>query len=132
MEKICFNGRDELLVLDCSKIACFKADDDYSVVYYTNGLVVNVPIGLSKICEALAHVPRSLTCDFMRVGRSFMVNHAYLYQISVPRQRLALYDGQKILVLNVAKEALKRYKEAMAERFRVDSPKNPDVSPQKP
>ena len=30
MEKICINGRDALFVLDLAKVACFKADTDYT------------------------------------------------------------------------------------------------------
>lgn len=132
MEKICINGRDELLILDLTKIACFKADTDYTKAYYMSGLVSMLPMGLNKIENVIAAtVPKSLSCDFVRVGRSYIINQAYLYRIQVLHQKLILSDGIKLLTLPVTKEALKRYKQYIHERYTKGSSTNQEGSPQK-
>lgn len=132
MEKICINGRDELLVLDLAKIACFKADTDYTKAYYMSGLVVTLPMGLNKIESAIAaSVPKSSLCDFVRVGRSYIVNQAYLYRIQVLHQKLILSDGTKLLTLPATKESLKRYKQYIHERYAKGLSTNQEGSPQK-
>ena len=127
MKKLYINGRDELLVLNLDKVACFKADIDYTTVYYVSGLTATLPIGLSKVESLLSGIPGTPLCEFTRVGRSYIVNQAYLYQIQTLRQRLILSDGHKLITLPVSKEALKRYKQHIAEKY--GSPTNPVSSP---
>lgn len=128
MEKICINGRDELLMLDLDKVACFKADTDYTIIYYLSGLTTTVALGLNKIERLIADVPTSATCDFVRVGRSHIVNQPYLYQIQILQQKLILSDGDRKISLSVTREALKRYKMQVAEKHTSGSSKNPRVS----
>lgn len=129
-EKVCINGRDELLVLNLKQIACFKADDDYTVAYYLSGVTTTIAMGLSKIEVAVSCVPKSKTCNYVRIGRSLIINQAYLYQIQVLNQKLILFDGEKKLSIMVSKDALKRYKQHVADRDIVNSPTNPMGSPQ--
>ena len=128
-EKICINGRDELLVLNLNQIACFKADDDYTVAYYLSGATTTIAMGLSKIEVAISCVPKSNACNYVRIGRSLIINQAYLYQIQVLNQKLILFDGDKKLSILVSKDALKRYKQHIADSKISNSPINPSGSP---
>ncbi len=116
MNKICINGRDELMMLDLNKVACLKADTNYTTVYYMGGMTATIAMGLNKLESIIVAVPKSTACDFVRVGRSYIVNQAYLYQIFVLRQRLVLSDGVNQLSFTVTKEALKRYKQYIANK----------------
>lgn len=127
MDRICINSRDELLVLNLNKVACFRADVDYTTVYYVSGLTTTITMGLNKVERIIATIPKSPQCDFVRVGRSYIVNQIYLFQIQTLRQRLVLCDGHKAISLSVSKEALKRYKQYIAEKY--GSPINPPISP---
>ena len=127
MKKLYINSRDELLVLNLSKVACFKADVDYTTVYYASGLTANLPIGLSKVENLLSDIPRTSLCAFTRVGRSYIINQAYLFQIQTLHQKLILSDGQGQIALSVSKEALKRFKQHIAEKY--GSPKKTIGSP---
>lgn len=127
MKKLYINSRDELLVLNLSKVACFKADVDYTTVYYASGLTANLPIGLSKVEDLLNGTPRTSLCEFTRVGRSYIINQAYLFQIQTLHQKLILGDGQKQITLSVSKEALKRFKQHVVEKY--VSPKKATSSP---
>lgn len=126
MEKICINGRDELLILDLSKVACFKADVDYTIAYNVSGITTTIAMGLNKIESIVAAIPKSPFCDFVRVGRSYIINQAFLYQIQTLHQKLILSDGNKLITLSISKDALKRYKQYIADK---SSSKNPVGSP---
>lgn len=129
-EKVCINGRDELLVLNLKLIACFKADDDYTVAYYLSGTTTTIAMGLNKIEVAISCVPKSKSCNFVRIGRSLIINQAYLYQIQILSQKLILFDGDKKLTITVSKDALKRYKQHIIDKEMSNSPTNPMGSPQ--
>lgn len=111
MEKIYINGRDELIILDLSKVACFIADTDYTIIHYISGMTTTISMGLCKVEEIIGTVPQTNKCDFVRIGRSHIINQAFLYQIQSLQQKLILSDGDKKIVLSVAKETLKRYKQ---------------------
>lgn len=116
MKKICINGRDELLMLDLSKVACFKADTDYTIIYYISGMTTTMSMGLHKVEEILTESIQQPASDFVRIGRSYIINQSYLYQIQLLHQKLILSDGRQTITLEVAKEALKRYKQQIAAK----------------
>ncbi len=122
MNRICINGRDELMVIDLSKIACFKADVDYTTMYHIGGLTATLPINLAKLESMLARVSKAKECDFIRLGRSCIINQHFLYRIQTLNQKIVLSDGEKAITLKVSKDALKRYKQLIAEGF--NSPEN--------
>ncbi|MDE6022014.1 MAG: LytTR family transcriptional regulator DNA-binding domain-containing protein [Muribaculaceae bacterium] len=49
---------------------------------------------------------------FIRIGKRYIVNKQYIFQINIPRQRLILTDYQTPLTMEIAisKEALKNLK----------------------
>ncbi len=111
MCKIFINGRDDMYILDLEQIVCFKADSNYTTAYYASGLKTTLTITLNKAEELILSVGRSELCDYIRVGRSYIVNKVYIHQISVLRQRLVFSDGKVQISLNVTKSALKKLKE---------------------
>ncbi|MGM9853275.1 MAG: LytTR family transcriptional regulator DNA-binding domain-containing protein [Muribaculaceae bacterium] len=122
MNRICINGRDELMVIDLTKVACLKADVDYTTLYHIGGLTATLPFNLARMEALLATVPKTRECDFIRLGRSCIINQYYLYRVQTLLQKVVLTDGVKAITLGVSKEALKKYKQMMAERF--NSPTN--------
>ena len=130
MEKICINSRDELLFLDLSIVAFFKADDDYTTVCYMSGVTTTLSLGLNKVEIAIAAIPKSNTCNFVRLGRSIIINQHYLYQIQVLSQKIVLFDGQRKISITVSKDAIKRYKQHLTNRGNDNSPTKPYSSPQ--
>ncbi len=117
MCKIFINGRDEMCILDLERIVCFKADSNYTTAYYANGLKTTVAITLNRAEELILSVVRSELCDYIRVGRSYIINAAYIHQISPLRQRLVLSDGRTQMLFKVTKGALKKLKEEVADRY---------------
>ena len=60
------------------------------------------------IAEQLPELSR----QFVRIGKSLIINLNYVYYIHVPKQQLILVDGQQNrYTLSASKEALKALKE---------------------
>ena len=106
------NSRDELLRIDVRKIVYFEADGNYTDVVLVNGLKGVVGMNLARMQEVLSERLRERAAIFARVGKKYIINHTYVYQINVLRQKLVLSDGDHfIFTLDISKEALKRLKE---------------------
>ena len=77
-----------------------------------NGLKGVVGMNLARMQEVLSERLRERAAIFARVGKKYIINHTYVYQINVLRQKLVLSDGDHfIFTLDISKEALKRLKE---------------------
>ena len=50
---------------------------------------------------------------FIRIGKKYIVNKQYIFQINIPRQRLVLTDYQTpgVLEISVSKDALRNLKQ---------------------
>lgn len=109
-----FNTRDELIRVDLRKVGYFKADRNYTDVYFFNGYHVTLPTNLAAI-ELMLEDDRmkGRTIPFVRIGRSVIVNLSHIIHINVLRQELVLSDMNTSCVLRVEvqKEALKKLKE---------------------
>lgn len=115
-QRIYFNSRDKLIRLDIQKIVYFEGDGNYTYIVTAYKQKVCVTMNLSHTEEALA---TQLGCNahhFMRVGKRFIVNMNYIYQIDIQKQILMLSDCEHFLFqLPVSKEALKVVKELVIQ-----------------
>ena len=69
-------------------------------------------LNLAHTEEALATQLGSNAKNFMRIGKRFIVNMNYIYQIDIQKQILLLSDYEHFLFqLPVSKEALKAVKD---------------------
>lgn len=126
MAKLCFNSRDELVIIDIDKIAYIKADGNYTKIIYISGQETNISLGLSKLEEFIRRaLPKDKPSSFVRLGRSLMINQKYLYHISITRQRVTLSEYQdKFLTINgVPKALIKNYKELLGKTYAVNNDK---------
>lgn len=106
------NSRDEFLRIDISKIAYFEADGNYTNIILANKLKGVVCMNLTQMQQVLSDCLKEQASIFIRVGKKYIINHTYVYQISILRQRLILSDGENFAYqLEVSKEALKKLKE---------------------
>lgn len=119
MLKLCVNSRDELFVIDLDKVAYIQASGNYSRIVYIGGMQLMITLGLSKIEEMIKMtVPKDRRSSFVRLGRSLMVNQAFLSHINVLKQRLTLCDNQEHQhMLEVPKTLLKAYKDLIRNSF---------------
>lgn len=110
--KIYFNSRDKLIRIDIQKIVYFEGDGNYTYLVTANKQKVCLTLNLAHTEEALAKQLGDAAKQFMRVGKRFIINMNYIYQIDVLKQNLLLSDCERFLFqMPVSKEALKTVKE---------------------
>lgn len=115
-QRIYFNSRDKLIRLDVQKIVYFEGDGNYTYIVTANRQKVCVTMNLSQTEEALAKQLGSNAHHFMRVGKRFIVNMNYIYQVDIQKQTLMLSDCEHFLFqMSVSKEALKAVKELVIQ-----------------
>ena len=112
------NTRDEFLRIDISKIIYFEADGNYTNIVLANQLKGVVCMNLAHMQQVLSDNLKEQASIFARVGKRHIINHTYVYQINVLRQKLVLSDGESFAFhLDVSKEALKQLKELYVSSF---------------
>ena len=111
-----FNSRDELQRIEVSKIVYFEADGNYTTIVMINKLRASVGMNLGEMERVLAAQIGDESQRFMRIGKRFIVNMNYIYQVDIQKQVLMLSDCEHFLFqMPVSKEALKTVKELVIQ-----------------
>lgn len=106
------NSRDELLRLDISRIAYFEADGNYTNIMMANGLKGVVCMNLARMKEVLEASLKEKAAIFARIGKKYIINLGFVFNIDVARQNLVLSDGISFSYsLSLSKDALKGLKD---------------------
>ena len=114
MNHIIFNSRDQLYRLEIAKIVYFEADGNYTTIVMTNKLKAVVLSTLGNVEKALATQLKDEAAIFMRVGKRFIINRRYIYEVNLAKQHLVLSDFSNFAFqLPVSKAALKNVKDIM-------------------
>lgn len=115
-QRIYFNSRDKLIRLDTQKIVYFEGDGNYTYIVTANKQKVCITMNLSHTEDALAAQLGNNANHFMRIGKRFIVNMNYIFQIDILKQMLMLSDCERFLYqMPVSKEALKTVKELVIQ-----------------
>lgn len=111
-QRVYFNSRDKLIRLDVQKIVYFEGDGNYTYIVTANKHKLCITLNLAHTEEALAAQLGDNARQFMRIGKRFIVNMNYIYQIDIQKQTLMLSDCEHFLFqMPVSKEALKAVKD---------------------
>lgn len=107
-----FNTRDCLSRIRLDKVCYFESDGNYTNVYFSNGVKTSLLSSLVHLEELIADIFHGSRGVFVRIGKRYIVNTVFIFQINVLRQRLVLtdLDSATVYTLPVAKEALKKLK----------------------
>ncbi len=109
---IYFNSRDRLSRLDIQKIVFFEGDGNYTYIVTANKQRICITMNLTHIEEALALQLGENANIYMRIGKRFIVNMNYIFQVDITKQTLLLSDCDRFLFqLPISKEALKSVKD---------------------
>lgn len=114
-----FNTRDELVRVDLRRVGYFKADRNYTDVFFLNGYHVTLPTSMAAIEQMLEDVrTRGRIVPFVRIGRSVIVNLSHIIHINVLRQELTISDmhAAGVLKVEVQKDALRKLKELYSSK----------------
>lgn len=115
MTKIYFNTRDELNRIDIDKIVYCEADGNYTDIVMVNKLRATIGMNLGEMERTLAS-QIGADANFMRIGRRFIINMQYIYQINVLKQQLILSDYDHFAFqLTASKDSLRKVKELMLQ-----------------
>jgi len=115
-QRVYFNSRDKLIRLDIQKIIYFEGDGNYTYIVTANKQKVCLTINLAHTEDALASQLGDNAKQFMRIGKRFIVNMNYIYQVDIQKQTLMLSDCERFLFqMPVSKEALKTVKELVIQ-----------------
>lgn len=108
-----FNTRDEMIKVKLERVAYFEADSNYCHVSFINGAKATLLTSLINIEQLLAERFQEDSPMFIRIGKKYIVNKNYIFQINIQRQRLILSDyvSPSIQEISVSKEALKNLKQ---------------------
>ena len=113
---IIFNSRDKLIRIDIRKIVFFESDGNYTYMITANKLKSCLTMNLAHTEQALANQLGVQAHRFMRIGKRYIVNMRYIYQIDILKQMLTLSDNELFTFqLPVSKDALKKIKELMVQ-----------------
>ena len=120
MYKLCLNSRDELLIIDLTKIAFLQSNGNYTNMQYIKGETHLLTIGITNVEEYIRQVwPADQPSPFIRLGRRLLINQTYLTEINMLKQRITLSDREtNCYTLAVPKPLLKQYKELIYENFK--------------
>ena len=114
MNYIIINSRDQLFRLEITKIVYFEADGNYTKIVMANKLKALVALNLGQVEKALAEQVKEQAALFMRVGKRFIINRKYIYEVNLAKQCLVLSDFSLFAYqLLISKAALKGVKELM-------------------
>ena len=118
MEKLFFNTRDDLTVVDSEEIAVVQANGNYSKVLTIYRREIMLTSGISKVEQVLKNLKEKKS-KFVRVGRSLIVNHSFLQKIDLMKQVMVLSGQGNEIKVNVSKKTLKIYKDAIAKSIKI-------------
>ena len=111
-----FNSRDKLIRLDIQKVVYFEGEGNYTYIVTANKQKVCITMNLAHTEEMLAVQLAEKAKQFMRIGKRFIVNMNYIYQVDILKQTLMLSDCEHFLFqMPVSKEALKAVKELVIQ-----------------
>ncbi len=108
-----FNTRDEMIKVRLERVAYFEADSNYCHVFFINGAKATLLTSLVNIEALLTERFKSDNPMFIRIGKRYIVNKQYIFQINIQRQKLILSDYimPSVFELSISKEALKNLKQ---------------------
>ncbi|MDR1055736.1 MAG: LytTR family transcriptional regulator [Prevotellaceae bacterium] len=106
---IYFNSRDEFFRINLSQIIYFAADKNYTLMQLQNEQKLIFTFSLQKMQQYLIEKLQEDAKHFARIGKSYIINLNYVYQIDTAKQKLKLLspNNQKEFSLPASKEALK-------------------------
>lgn len=110
------NSRDELYCMNINKTVFMEGDGNYTHIYQKNKLKASVCVNLGNMQKLLEDNLHEKSSIFVRVGKRYIVNRNYIYQIQTLSQKLVLSDGENFAYqLSISKEALKQLKQLIVE-----------------
>lgn len=113
-----FQTRDELTKVEIQKVVYFESEGNYTKVSFINGCNILVLTSLTNIERLLDERLAGRIHPFIRIGKRYVINTRYIFNINIQHQKLILTDciHPVIYTLSISKEALKNIKNLFVEK----------------
>ena len=131
MSKLCINSRDELRIVDLTRVAYLKASGCYTDFHYVQGKIRTEAQCLSVFECAISNLYQDVPSPFFRLGRSYLVNTALISSVSLPKGTIT-FISEEVLPLQLSKRLLKTVKEHMVclyEKYSLTNQNDSDTKP---
>ena len=108
-----FNTTDDMIKVKLAHVPYFEADSNYCHVMFINGAKATLLTSLVSMEGLLANRFKDDVPMFIRIGKKYIVNRQYIFQINVLRQKLVMtdYESPVVLEISISKDALKNLKQ---------------------
>ena len=94
------------------EIVFISSDGNYSSFVFTHGESRVVTMQLGQIEKTIFHQLKTQGMNFIRIGKSLIINKVFIHYINISKQQLVLSDeGMTMHTLSASREALKQLKE---------------------
>lgn len=111
---ITISNTAELMYIAPENIVFIEAEGNYSKITRANNTNYTFTIQLGQIEEMINSQLGTEGNIFIRIGRSYIINRAYIHQIHLTQKELVLSDARNFShKLTASKDALKLLKELM-------------------
>ncbi|MDR1737818.1 MAG: LytTR family transcriptional regulator [Candidatus Symbiothrix sp.] len=106
------SNSDELVRVTPDRIVYITADGNYSTLMLTGEKQHVFSINLGEIQKRLENQLKAESQQFIRIGKSLIINCNYIYSIHIGKQRLILADRQfqHHYELSASRDALRELK----------------------
>ena len=94
-EHLVIGNSKEVFRIATEDILYVLARGNYSIIYFTYGDTLSVLLSIAKVGESINNLCPQASKDFVRVGRSLIINLSYLLYVNVVGQKLVLLDRNK-------------------------------------
>ena len=121
MKRIVISKGTELLIVPSASLMYVSSDGNYSNVVTQDGRSRLVCLQLGQIEDLIGDQLGDSVSNFLRIGRSLIINTDYIYLIDIAKQQLILSDCKgSCHELTASKEVLTKLKAYMESIIKVE------------
>jgi DNA-binding LytR/AlgR family response regulator len=120
--------RNEFEIVDLDDVIYFKADGNYTDIYYRSGKIKTILACLSTFDTNIAEMyqKEKLRSPFYRMGRSYLVNMDYVTSLNIQSQHLT-FKCDAVKGVRCTKSLLKRMYNNLLEYHKLPKRKELDI-----
>jgi DNA-binding LytR/AlgR family response regulator len=117
--KLIISTTTELVRISPTKIVYISSDGNYSTLMQVDGELRILSHQLGQIEKMIETQLRNDSNNFIRIGKSLIINRAYIYYINVAKQKLILSDAATFnYSVPASREALKQLKDLVEKEMK--------------
>lgn len=119
MKQLIVSSSIEMVRITPDHLVCISSDGNYSMLVQTDNETRLLSCQLGQIEKLISSQLGNEGNNFIRVGKSLIINRSYIYYINIPKQKLILSDASSFShCVTASKEALKQLKELLEKEVK--------------